>query len=99
MLFLFLLSIGYVTTKSSRKTSQTVPSGGDERVMGSSYNTDEASLAGLQITSCCGDLVPNNHGLVLVLTHCAGIVDSCSKPNSETFCKANHPATSQFLNK
>ena len=71
----------------------------DERVMGSSYNTDEASLAGLQITSCCGDLVPNNHGLVLVLTHCAGIVDSCSKPNSETFCKANHPATSQFLNK
>ena len=27
--------------------------------MGSSYNTDEASLTGLQLTSCCGGLVPN----------------------------------------
>ena len=50
MLFLFLLSIGYVTTNSSRKTSHTVFSGDDERVMGSSYNTDEASLTGLKLT-------------------------------------------------
>ena len=27
--------------------------------MGSSYNTDEDSLTGLQLTSCCGGLVPN----------------------------------------
>ena len=40
-----------------------------------------------------------DQGLVLVLTHCAGIVDSCSKPNSGTFCKTNHPASSLFLNK
>ena len=40
-----------------------------------------------------------DQGLVLVLTHCAGIVDSCSKPNSGTFCKTIHPATAQFLNK
>ena len=36
-----------------------MPSGGGERVMGSSYNTDEDSLTGLQLTSCCGGLVPN----------------------------------------
>ena len=40
-----------------------------------------------------------DQGLVLVLTHCAGIVDSCSKLNSGTFCKTNHPASSLFLNK
>ena len=40
-----------------------------------------------------------DQGLVLVLTHCAGILDSCSKPNSGTFCKTNHPASAQFLNK
>ena len=37
--------------------------------------------------------------MVLVMTHCAGIVDSCSKPNSGTFCKTNHPASSLFLKK
>ena len=37
--------------------------------------------------------------LVLVLTNCAGIVNSCSKPNSGTFYKTSHPASSQFLNK
>ena len=37
--------------------------------------------------------------LVLVLTHCAGIVDSCSKTNSGTFCRKNHPASAHFLNK
>ena len=67
--------------------------------MGSSYNTDEASLTGLQLTSFCGDLVPNNQGLVLVLNHCAGIVDSSPKPNSGTFCKTNHYAFAQFLYK
>ena len=40
-----------------------------------------------------------DQGLVLVLTHCAGIADSCSKPNSGTLCKTIHPATTQFLNK
>ena len=40
-----------------------------------------------------------DQGLVLFLTHCAGIVDSCSKPSSGTFCKTNHPASTQFLNK
>ena len=40
-----------------------------------------------------------DQGLVLVLTHCAGIVDSCSKPNGGTFSKTNHPASSLFLNK
>ena len=40
-----------------------------------------------------------DQGLVLVLTHCAGIVDSCSKTNSAAFCKTNHPASAQFLNK
>ena len=40
-----------------------------------------------------------DQGLVLVLTHCAGIVDSCSKTNSGTFCKTNHPVSAQFLNK
>ena len=29
------------------------------RVMGSGYNTDEASLTGLQLTFFCGGLVPN----------------------------------------
>ena len=48
---------------------------------------------------CCGGLVLIDQGLVLVLTHCAGIVDSCSKPNSGTFCRTNHPASSLFLNK
>ena len=69
--------------------------------MGSSYNADEASLTGLQLTSCSGGLVPNRPrtGLVLVLAHCSGIVDSCSKPNSGTFCKTNHPASSLFLKK
>ena len=38
-------------------------------------------------------------GLVLILAHCAGIVDSCSKPNRGTFCKTNLPASSQSLNK
>ena len=67
--------------------------------MGSSYNTHEASPTGLKLTSCCGDLILIDQGLVLVLTHCAGIVDSCSKLNSGTFCKTNHPASSLFLNK
>ena len=67
--------------------------------MGSSNNTNEASLTGLQLTSCCGGLDLIDQGLVLVLTHCAGIVDSCSEPNSETFCRKNHPASSLFLNK
>ena len=40
-----------------------------------------------------------DQGLVLVLTHCDGIVDACSKLNSGIFCKTNHPASSQFLNK
>ena len=40
-----------------------------------------------------------DQGLVLFLTHCAYIVDSCSKPNSGTFCRTNHPASSLFLNK
>ena len=69
MLFFFLLSIGYVTINTSRKTSQIVDSGSDERVMGSGYNTDEASLTGLQLTFC-GGLVPIDQGLVLVLTLC-----------------------------
>ena len=70
-------------------------------MLGSNYNRDEASFTGLQLTSCCGGLVPNRPrtGLVLVLTHCAGIVDSCSKPNGGTFSKTNHPASSLFLNK
>ena len=99
MLFLFLLSICYVTTNSSRKTSQSVPSGGDERVQGSSYSINEASLTGLQLTSCCGGLVPNRPRTATSPDYCAGIVDSCSKPNSGTFCKTNHPASAQFLNK
>ena len=37
-----------------------------------------------------------DQGLVLVLTHCAGFVDSYSKPNSGTFCKTNHPACASF---
>ena len=37
-----------------------------------------------------------DQGLVLVLTHCAGIVDSCSKTNSAAFCKTNQPASSCF---
>ena len=37
--------------------------------------------------------------LVLGLAYCAGIVDSCSKPNSGTFCKTNHPTSPQFMNK
>ena len=96
--FLFLLSICYVTTNSSRKTSWTVPSGGNERVVGISYNTDEASLA-------CSSPPPVevwfliDQGLVLDLAHCAGIVDSYSKPSSGTFCKTKHPASSHFLNK
>ena len=40
-----------------------------------------------------------DQGLVLVLTHCAGIVDSCSKLNSGTLFKTKHPASAQFLNK
>ena len=40
-----------------------------------------------------------DQGLVLALTHCACIVDSCSKPNSGAFCKTIHLATAQFLNK
>ena len=40
-----------------------------------------------------------DQGLVLVLTHCSGIVDSCSKPNSGTFCRRNHTVSSLFLNK
>ena len=40
-----------------------------------------------------------DQGLILVLTHCAGIVDSSSKTNSEAFCRKNHPASSLFLNK
>ena len=67
--------------------------------MGSSYSTDEGSLTGLQLTSCCGGLDLIDQGLVLVLTHCAGIVDSCSKTNSGTFCKTNHHASTQLLNK
>ena len=40
-----------------------------------------------------------DQGLIPVLTHCAGTVDFCSKPSSETFCRKNHPASSLFLNK
>ena len=48
---------------------------------------------------CCGGLVLIDQELVLVLIHCAGIVDSCSKTNSGTFCKTNHHASTQLLNK
>ena len=40
-----------------------------------------------------------DQGLILVLTHCAGIVDSCSKTNSGTLCKTSNPASSLFLNR
>ena len=98
MLFLFLLSISYVTTNNSRKTSYTVPSPGDERVMKSSYNTDEASLIVLQLTFCCGGLVPNRPRNGSGPDPCAGIVDFCSKTNSATFCRTNTLASSPFLN-
>ena len=67
--------------------------------MESSNNTDGASLTGLQLTSCCGGLVPNRPRTGTGPEDCAGILDSCSKPNSGTFCKTNHPASAQFLNK
>ena len=99
MLFLFLLSIDYITTNSSRKTSKTVPSGGDERVMGSSYNTDETSPLACSSSPAVEVWFLIDQGLVLVLTHCAGIVDSCSKLNSGTLFKTKHLASAQFLNK
>ena len=40
-----------------------------------------------------------DQGLVLVVNHCTCIVDPCSIPNSGTFCRTNHPASSLFLNK
>ena len=61
--------------------------------MESSNNTDGASLTGLQLTSCCGGLVPNRSRTG------TGPDPLCSKPNSGTFCKTNHPASAQFLNK
>ena len=67
--------------------------------MESSNNTDGASLIVLQLTFCCGGLVPNRPRNGSGPDPCAGIVDFCSKPNSGTLCKTNHPASAQFLNK
>jgi len=99
MLFLFLLSIGYVTTNSSKKTSWTVPSGGDERVMGAAIIQMKPHSLACSSSPAVEVWFLIDQGLVLVLTHCAGTVDSCSKPKSGTFCKTNHPASAQFLNK
>ena len=66
--------------------------------MGSSYNTDEASLTGLQLTFC-GGLVPNRSRTGTGPDPMCCIVDSFSKPNTGTFCKTNHYAFAQFLYK
>ena len=99
MLFLFLLSIGYVTTKVPGKQARV-------SLLGMMREWWRAAIIQTKSHSLACSSAPAmevwfliDQGLVLVLTHCAGIVDSCSKPNSGTFCRTNHPASSLFLKK
>ena len=47
--------------------NETAPSWGDGKAMGAAVNTDEASLTGLLLTTCCAAWVLMDQGLVLVL--------------------------------
>ena len=57
----------------------TVPSLGDGKRWGTAVNTDEASLTGLLLTSCCAGWFLTDQGLVLVLVR---VVEPCFKPNT-----------------
>ena len=62
-------------------------------------NTDEASLTGLKLTSCCGGLVPNRPKTGTGPDPLCWYWYSCSKTNSGTLCKTSNPASSLFLNR
>ena len=76
MLFLFLLSIGYVTTKVPGKQARV-------SLLGVMRERWEAAIIQMKPHSLACSSPPAvevcfliDQGLVLVLTHCAGIVDS-----------------------
>ena len=80
--------------------NKTVPSGGDERVMGAALNTDEASLTGLLLTSCCAAWFLTDQGLKDQYWSAArGLWGPALNPIVETFYKANNLTSSNILNK